>query len=111
MAGRLADKVSIITGSTSGLGAATARRFAAEGAKVVVSGRNAERGKGVVESIQSEGGEASFIACDLDDEVSIRSLVEETVGLYGRLDNLIDSLGFFIHLVDGSSEGAVPLAL
>ena len=56
MAQRLTDKVSIITGSTSGLGAATAIRFAAEGARVVVSGRNAERGGKVVDTIRKAGG-------------------------------------------------------
>ena len=89
MSGRLAGKVSIITGSTSGLGAATAQRFAAEGARVVVSGRNEERGKGVVESIVSAGGEAAFVRCDLDDEASIRGLVDGALDRYGRVDNLI----------------------
>jgi NAD(P)-dependent dehydrogenase (short-subunit alcohol dehydrogenase family) len=89
MSQRLAGKVSIITGSTSGLGAATAARFAAEGARVVVSGRSAERGEQVVESIRQSGGEASFVPCNLDEEHSIQGLVAGAVKRYGRIDNLI----------------------
>ncbi len=86
---RLEDKVSIITGSTSGLGAATATRFAAEGARVVISGRSEERGEKVAGAIRKAGGEATFIRCDLDDEASIQALVAGTLERYGRLDNLI----------------------
>jgi NAD(P)-dependent dehydrogenase (short-subunit alcohol dehydrogenase family) len=89
MSQRLADKVSIITGATSGLGAATAARFAAEGARVVVSGRSEERGERVVEGIGKAGGEACFVRCDLADEASIRALVASAVARYGRVDNLI----------------------
>ncbi|MBK7949736.1 MAG: SDR family NAD(P)-dependent oxidoreductase [Deltaproteobacteria bacterium] len=89
MSQRLADKVSVITGSTSGLGAATARRFAAEGARVVVSGRSAERGEKVVDEIRKGGGDAIFLACDLGDEASVKGLIERAVAHYGRIDNLI----------------------
>lgn len=89
MSRRLDGKVSIITGSTSGLGAATARRFAAEGARVVVSGRSAERGGDVVDSIRKDGGEATFIRCALEDEEAIKALIAGTVSHFGRLDNLI----------------------
>jgi len=89
MAQRLTDKVSIITGSTSGLGAATAIRFSAEGARVVVSGRNAERGGKVVDTIRKAGGDAIFIACDLADEQAIRDLVAGARSHYGRIDNLV----------------------
>lgn len=89
MTKRLEGRVSIITGSTSGLGAATAALFAAEGGHVVVSGRNEERGTQVVESIRKDGGEASFIGCNLDEEASITSLVAGAVERYGRLDNLV----------------------
>ena len=89
MTDRLAGKVSIVTGATSGLGAATATRFAAEGARVVVSGRNTARGEAVVRRIREAGGEASFLRCDLDDERSIQSLISGALERYGRLDNLI----------------------
>jgi NAD(P)-dependent dehydrogenase (short-subunit alcohol dehydrogenase family) len=86
---RLEGKVSIITGSTSGLGAAMAERFAREGARIVVSGRSAERGARVVEAIEEQGGEACFLACDLGDEDAIARLVARTLERYGRLDNLV----------------------
>lgn len=89
MSQRLEGKVSIITGSTSGLGAATATRFAEEGARVVVSGRSKDRGEAVVQSIRKAGGEATFVRCDLGDEDSIRGLVASALQQYGRVDNLI----------------------
>jgi 3-oxoacyl-[acyl-carrier protein] reductase len=89
MAGRLQDKVSIITGSTSGLGAATAHRFAAEGARVLVTGRSEERGAAIVDSIAREGGQARFVSCNLDEEASVVSLIQACLEAYGRLDNLV----------------------
>ncbi|MEZ4281656.1 MAG: SDR family oxidoreductase [Myxococcota bacterium] len=89
MSGRLDGRVSIITGSTSGLGAAMAARFAEEGARVVVSGRNRARGDAVVASIREAGGRADFIACDLAEESSIQALVRDAVALHGRVDDLI----------------------
>lgn len=86
---RVAGKVSIITGSTSGLGEATARRFAAEGGRVVVSGRNVDRGEAIATSIRDAGGEAVFVRCDLDDEGSIRGLVSGAIEAFGRVDSLI----------------------
>lgn len=61
----LQDKVSIIIGSTSGLGISIAEKFAEEGSKVVVVGRRAEKGKEVVSAIREKGGEATFIQCIL----------------------------------------------
>ncbi len=89
MAQRMDGKVSLITGSTSGLGAATAQRFATEGAQVIVSGRSEERGQAVVKEIQTAGGEAHFIRCDLQDEGSIQSLIDGAAARFGRIDNVI----------------------
>jgi NAD(P)-dependent dehydrogenase (short-subunit alcohol dehydrogenase family) len=89
MSQRLAGKVSIITGSTSGLGAATAQRFAAEGAQVVVSGRSEERGQRVVDAIRARGGDACFVGCELGEEPAIRALVARALERYGRIDNLV----------------------
>ena len=89
MPNRLEGKVSIITGSTSGLGAATAALFASEGARVIVSGRNEERGAQVVDSISAAGGEAAFVRCNLDDEDSIKALVAGAIDRFGRLDNVV----------------------
>ena len=89
MAGRLEGRVSIITGSTSGLGAAMAARFAAEGGRVVVSGRSRERGEAVAAAIRDAGGEATFVRCDVSEETSIRDLVAQAVARYGRVDDLV----------------------
>jgi NAD(P)-dependent dehydrogenase (short-subunit alcohol dehydrogenase family) len=62
---RLRDKVAVITGGTSGIGEATALLLAREGAKVVITGRNEERGREVVNKIASAGGEAKFVQADV----------------------------------------------
>jgi NAD(P)-dependent dehydrogenase (short-subunit alcohol dehydrogenase family) len=89
MSGRLADKVALVTGSTSGLGAATALRFAAEGARVVVTGRSEERGARVTEQLAEAGGEGCFLRCDLADEKSIQALVSGAVERFGRVDVVV----------------------
>lgn len=85
----LKDKVAIITGSTSGMGEATAIDFAREGAKVVICGRNAQRAQEVVDRIVADGGEAvTFGTFDVEDMDSIKSTVAKTVEKFGRIDIL-----------------------
>jgi len=91
MAGRLSGNVAIVTGGTSGLGAAIAASFAAEGARVVVTGRDKERGETVVTALREAGGEGCFIACDLGDEASVQALMESTLSEYGGLTTLVTS--------------------
>jgi NAD(P)-dependent dehydrogenase (short-subunit alcohol dehydrogenase family) len=91
MAGRLAGEVAIVTGSTSGLGKEIARMFATEGARVVVTGRNAERGLGVVTAIVRAGGAAAFVAADLADETQCRSLVDEAATEFGPVTVLVNN--------------------
>lgn len=84
--GRFADKVALITGGSSGLGKATAEAFVAEGAKVVIAARREELGREVEASLRASGGQATFVRADITEEAQVRSLVEQTVALYGRLD-------------------------
>ncbi len=80
------NKVGIVTAGGSGIGKASALAFAAEGAIVVVSDINKQMGKETVDEIIQSGGEASFFACNVANEAEVKSLVEQTVEKYGRLD-------------------------
>ena len=73
---RLAGELALVTGSTSGIGAAIARRFAAEGAAVVVTGRDAGRADAVVASITAAGGRADAVLADLGEETECTRLVQ-----------------------------------
>ena len=83
---RLADELALVTGSTSGIGRAIALRFAAEGAHVVVHGRDEARGDAAVREIRDHGGHAVFIAADLADEAACADLVEAPVERADRTD-------------------------
>ncbi len=91
--GRLQDKVAIVVGASSpgGLGEAIARRYAREGARVVVSGRRLEPLKALAAQIDGEA-----IACDIVDEASIAALVGGALGRFGRLDVAVNSAGDYI---------------
>lgn len=88
---QLEDRVALITGSTSGIGAETARLFASEGAEVVVTGRQRDRGEQVVREICDAGGRARFIDADLTDRASIRRVAEEA----GEVDILVNNAAAF----------------
>jgi NAD(P)-dependent dehydrogenase (short-subunit alcohol dehydrogenase family) len=95
---RLAGRTALVTGSTGGLGAAFAAALAAEGAFVVVSGRNAARGKDVVAGIESRGGAAAFVPADLGlgtDEVR-RLAAEATAAAHGRIDILVNNAALLL---------------
>jgi NAD(P)-dependent dehydrogenase (short-subunit alcohol dehydrogenase family) len=97
MADRLAGKTALVTGATGSLGGAIARAFAAEGASVAASGRDAERGAALVAEIEAAGGRANFLVADLDGSAATsRDLAEratETLG--GRVDILVNNAGIF----------------
>ena len=76
---RLKDKVAVVTGAAAGIGLACAEAFAREGAKVVLSDINVERGEAAAEKIQAEGGEALFVACDVGDKQQVEDLIQATV--------------------------------
>ncbi|POX58048.1 short-chain dehydrogenase [Streptomyces sp. Ru62] len=97
MSGRLRNKTALVTGSTSNIGQAIAEAFAAEGAHVIVSGRNRERGAQVVEGIRAAGGRADFLAADLDGSAEasrdLAARARETLG--GRIDILVNNAGIY----------------
>ena len=88
MEGRLKDRVAVITGAGSGIGLATARRFASEGAKVVAVDLNEDAGKAAAAEV---GGE--FVACDVADEPGVRGLFDGVAERYGRLDIAFNNAG------------------
>jgi len=90
---RLKDKVAIVTGSTSGIGIAIAKLYAAEGAKVIICGRRQERGEAVVQEIRDAGGQAAYHFMDLMDTKSIEALMKDTARDYGRIDILVNNAG------------------
>ena len=92
---RLQDKVALITGGTSGIGEATALLFAKEGARVAITGRNEERGAGVVARIKQNRGDAIFLRADVRLANDCQRAVEETLRAFGRLDILFNNAGVF----------------
>ena len=90
---RLENKVAVVSGSASGMGAATARRFAKEGAKVVVADMLEAEGKAVVAEIVKAGGTAMFHALNVTEEASWKAVVDACVAAYGRLDIMVNNAG------------------
>ena len=93
---KLNGKVALITGGTSGIGGAVAKLFAREGAKVVLSGRNINRGKSIEAEIRKSGGAAAFFACDISDENQVKELISRTIDKYQKLDILFNNAGVFL---------------
>lgn len=90
----LANAVVLVTGSSSGIGRAVAKRFAAEGARVIVHSRSSvEAGHAVVREIQDAGGHAVYLQADLEREEEVRSLFSSVMDRFGRLDVLVNNAG------------------
>ena len=85
--------VVLITGALTGIGRATALGFAREGARIVVSGRHDDKGKALAAELQELGAEATFIKSDVRHEDEVRTLVDETVNQFGRLDVAVNNAG------------------
>ncbi len=87
------DKTALITGASSGIGAATARLLAAQGMSVVLAARRADRLEAVTNQIRAAGGQAKIMVADLSREVDRRSLFEHVMGWFDRLDVLVNNAG------------------
>ena len=87
------SKVALVTGASSGIGRASARAFAREGASVVVADVMVEGGQETVRLIEGTGGEAIFVEADVSNAKEVEALIERAVGAYGRLDYAFNNAG------------------
>lgn len=90
---KLKDKVAVITGAGSGMGRATALRFAQEGARVIVADIGRQNGVETVRQIEASGGRAEFVEVDVTDEVQVATMTHTAVEAFGRLDILFNNAG------------------
>jgi NAD(P)-dependent dehydrogenase (short-subunit alcohol dehydrogenase family) len=89
----MSTPVVLITGALTGIGRATAFAFASEGARLVVSGRNEERGKALVAELQGRGADTEFVMADVREERDVKHLVDRAVERFGRLDVAVNNAG------------------
>jgi A-factor type gamma-butyrolactone 1'-reductase (1S-forming) len=90
---RFDGKVVIVTGATSGIGAAAATAFAEEGAKVIVCGRRRERGEALVGALRARDLDATYVHADVRSTESVAQLVAATLDMHGRLDFAVNNAG------------------
>jgi NAD(P)-dependent dehydrogenase (short-subunit alcohol dehydrogenase family) len=105
MAGRLGGKIACVTGGASGIGHATALALAKEGAVVVATDIQADKGADLAREIEGQGGRAAFLRHDVTDEEDWRSVVAQIRSRYGRLDVLVNNAGI------GLSSPVVEMSL
>jgi len=91
---QLKDKTVIVTGGAGGIGGATCRRFAAEGAKVAVFDMNLEAAQKVVDGIKAAGGTAAAFKCDITDRAAVDTAVSASIAQLGPIDVLVNNAGW-----------------
>lgn len=102
--GKLTNKVAIVTGASSGIGAATAIALAKEGAKVVIAARRSDRLEAIAQTIRDNGGEVLAIVMDATNEAQIHDMVNQTQAKWGMVDILINNAGIMlIGMIDGAN--------
>jgi NAD(P)-dependent dehydrogenase (short-subunit alcohol dehydrogenase family) len=89
----ISGKVGIVTGASGGIGLATARRFAAEGAKVVLAARSADKLTAVAAELHGQGHDALPVPTDMRDPLAVQQLIERAFQHYGRTDLLVNNAG------------------
>ena len=94
---RLPDKIAIVTGGGAGIGEAIARRFAAEGAKVIVADIDAAAAESVARGISNGGGTAAPVAADIAAEPGAKSIADRALELWGGIDILVNNAANFTH--------------
>ena len=90
---RFSSKVALVTGGNSGIGLATALSFARQGAAVAIAARREQEGRAAVSRIESDGGQAMFVATNVSDSRACENLVERTMERFGRLDFAFNNAG------------------
>ncbi|GAA2031349.1 SDR family oxidoreductase [Terrabacter terrae] len=103
----LSGRVALVTGGTSGIGLATAAKLATAGARVVICGRNAERGRAAVADIGADGL-VSYLQADVSDDEQVRELVDAVVREHGRLDIAVNNAGN-VETLDPSARTSVEV--
>lgn len=101
---RLAGKIAIITGSGSGVGAATAKLFAAEGATVVLSARRVEKLRETADAIEAAGGTALFVPSDISKPEDAAHLMDQTIEKFGTIDILVNNAGILDKNLNGIDQ-------
>ncbi|MCK9298894.1 SDR family oxidoreductase [Methanoculleus sp. YWC-01] len=91
--GRLEGKVAIVTGASSGMGAAITKRFAAEGANVIAIARRKEKLQGVIDEVTGKGGTAIAVSGDVSKEEDVKNAVKTAVDTFGKLDIVVNNAG------------------
>ena len=97
MSHNIQGKVVVITGASSGLGEATARRLSAEGATVVLGARRTDRIEALASELTQAGGKALAMATDVTDSEQVKALVDAAVQAYGRVDVMLNNAGLMPH--------------
>jgi NADP-dependent 3-hydroxy acid dehydrogenase YdfG len=103
MTGKLAGKVAIVTGASSGIGEATAIALAAEGATVAIAARRSDRLNKLAKRITESGGQVLSITVDVSDEDQVNVMVQKTQAEFGRVDILVNNAGvMLLGMIDGA---------